>query len=370
MRGDATSGRSIERDAVDLGHSRVLDVHAYVEQGGVTLETRSSLEASLTAEVVQFLGSVSAAGGEEIGEEQLLALRSDTRSPAAALLARSGDGELLGYGQLLRTVDGWVAERVLAAPLSGEARGDVDDALFDGLVSATSSLGGGRLELWARAAGPAEDARAARFGLQLRRRLLQLRRALPMEGSGSASTAVRPFRVGLDEQAWLELNARAFGDLPDQGGWTLAALSAREHQPWFDPAGFLLHEEGGRLLAFCWTKLHVTATTSNGAARSGGMATTGLAPLIGEIYVIGVDPSAQGRGLGKAMLRQGCDHLLRCHATEVMLYVDATNVAGLGLYASTGFAEHHEDHCYTMELHPTQGGGRSGAGGTGTERER
>ncbi|HEY8092879.1 MAG TPA: GNAT family N-acetyltransferase, partial [Acidimicrobiales bacterium] len=103
--------------------------------------------------------------------------------------------------------------------------------------------------------------------------------------------------------------------------------------PWFDPEGFLLHEREGRLAAFCWTKVH-----------------HGHDPVLGEIYVIAVDPDFHGRGLGRAMTLAGLDHLSAQGVPVGMLYVDADNPAALHLYASLGFTIHRTDRAYTGDV--------------------
>lgn len=179
---------------------------------------------------------------------------------------------------------------------------------------------------------------AAALGLAPRRELLQLRRSLPLPEEvaerGRTDLPLRAFRPGADDAAWLRANNRAFASHPDQGAETSATLATRSSEPWFDRTGFLVLddlERPGELAGFCWTKVH---------------APTDDEPAIGEIYVIGVDPSRQGEGLGVALVVAGLDHLAERGVTTANLYVEADNRPARRLYAALGFTVHERRRVY------------------------
>ncbi len=144
---------------------------------------------------------------------------------------------------------------------------------------------------------------------------------------------VRGFRPGADEQAWLAVNNRAFAGHPEQAGWTLETMAMRTAAEWFDRDGLRMVWHGERLVAFNWTKRHPDH--------------------VGEIFVIAVDPSHQGRGLGRATVIEGLRDLHeRQGATEAVLYVDAAESAAMHLYRSLGFRSEHISRAYRAGLSP------------------
>lgn len=187
---------------------------------------------------------------------------------------------------------------------------------------------------------PVPEAVAVAAGFEDHRDLLQLRRALPVPvdhpaRASAASLTVRPFRPDVDGPAWIRVNNRAFAAHPDQGGETAVTLAARLANSWFDPAGFLVADDAGRpgeLAGFCWTKVH-EATADDEA--------------LGEIYVIGVDPSHRGEGLGPSFVLAGLDHLAADGLVTANLYVDADNDAARRLYDRLGFTTYQRRRVYT-----------------------
>lgn len=200
-------------------------------------------------------------------------------------------------------------------------------------VEAARAAGADEVRWWVEVTTPDHETAAAAAGLTPWRRLLQLRCPLPL--AETTDLVTRPFRPGVDDDAFLAVNNRAFHWHPEQGGWDRATLAGRRAEPWFDPAGFLLHEEDGRLLGFCWTKVHADED-----------------PPLGEIYVIAVDPDAIGRGLGRALTVAGLAHLAAAGLRTGMLYVEDDNVAARTLYEHLGFTRHHTTTCFTRSLSP------------------
>jgi mycothiol synthase len=266
-------------------------------------------------------------GFPELSDHARLGIEEDPPPGTLVLLARvATTGVLAGLASLSERDGVFTVESALHPGRRDEPE-DVQGALIDAALGEIATHGGGTVGVWLRTGSERSAQGLTARGLQLHRELLQLRATLPPEAVHDASSPpipVRPFRPGRDEEAWLEVNARAFADHPDQGSWTLADLQRREREPWFDPGGFLLHEVGDRLAGFCWTKVHRD-------------------PVLGEIYVIGVDPDFQGRGLGRALTRAGLGHLATRAVPTAMLYVEGTNTPALVLYRSLGFTEHHRE---------------------------
>lgn len=305
---------------------------------------RRRLSDEETREALALLDAAAAADGTTpVSEAVLLNLRHGAE--ADYLLARAPDGALAGFAQLTEDA---VAE--LAVRPDRRRRG-LGTQLVRALVERVGSTRGTgqatRLRVWAHGEHPAAVALARRLGFTRTRVLLQLRRSLrtPLPAvEFPPGVRLRTFVVGQDEEEFLRVNNAAFAWHPEQGGWDLPQVRAREGEPWFDPKGFLLAvDDHDRLLGFHWTKVHPTGDGDDPRRP------------VGEVYVVGVDPAAQGRGLGAALTLAGLHYLRDRGLNQVLLYVEADNTPAVRLYTELGFTRWSADVVFESPPVPTAG---------------
>ena len=269
----------------------------------------------MPAELRGLIARATAVDGQPPFSDQALI---DLRSGVRTLVQFDDASAIVGEGQ---------AEFVVDPDARGRGQGT---RMLDRLLA---DAGDHELLVWAHGDHPAARALAASHGLEPMRELLQLRVAVPP--AVSSARAVRPFRVGVDEDEWVALNARAFAHHPEQGSVSRADLEQLEREPWFAADDFLVLRDVIRpretdpddtpMIGYCWLKVE------HG---------------VGEFYVVGVDPARQGGGAGRALMSAGFARLAARGIRTAALYVDADNIAAVGLYRSLGFETHSIDIQY------------------------
>ncbi|MEU5267299.1 mycothiol synthase [Streptomyces hygroscopicus] len=300
--------------------------------GARRLDVLEELTPAEAQDVLRLIAESARSDGQQaVSEQGRLQLRG-RREGVRHLVLREPSGELVGYAQLEDTdpVEAPAAELVVHPAHRGQGHGR---ALGVTLLKES----GKRLRVWAHGGHASARHLAQVLGLTLFRELRQMRRPLGSlaelglpEPTLPEGVTVRTFRPGADDAAWLAANAAAFAHHPEQGSLTQRDLDDRKGEAWFDPEGFFLAERGGEIVGFHWTKVH---------AEEG----------LGEVYVVGVRPDAQGGGLGRALTSIGLRHLAARGLPTAMLYVDADNFPAVAVYERLGFGTHETDLMYRTE---------------------
>ncbi|MDP9821743.1 mycothiol synthase [Nocardioides massiliensis] len=248
-------------------------------------------------------------GADPLDEATRLALRHRDESEMAVWLAGDADAfALLVDGDLSLVTHPDARRRGLAA------------TLLDEVIAAAGTE---PLTAWSHGDHPAAVRLGSAYGFARVRELWVMRLTSvsdlpPVEVP--EGLVVRGYRDA-DADEVVRINAAAFASHPEQGRMDRAQLAQRMDQDWFDPAGLLVAEDTaapGRLLGFHWTKLPVGSQ-------------------VGEVYVVGIDPAAQGRGLGRLLTLAGLHHLAGRGVIEVELYVEGDNHPAQRTYSGLGF---------------------------------
>lgn len=278
------------------------------------MQWRTGLSAQDRARITDVIDAATAHDGvAPVGDQVRRELgRDDTRH----LLALDGD-TVVGYLNLSSDM----AEAVVRP--DARRRGIGTELIGTGLAA-----GGSGTRIWAHGDLAPARALAGRLGLHPVRELLQMRRRLSDLPAMTGTHQIRTYAGRQDDAELLRVNNAAFSWHPEQGGWTEADIEERRAESWFDPAGLFLAFEESNLLGFHWTKVH--------------------SPNLGEVYVVGVDPAAQGRGLGAELTLLGLHHLAARLGpeAEVTLYVEGNNTAAVKTYRRLGFVVYSADVAY------------------------
>lgn len=248
-------------------------------------------------------------------EASMLALRDEV-APRVLVLQSESDGTIVAAAY----ASGDAPVEVVVDPehrRAGRGRRIVDELLADGEQS-----------FWAHGDLPAARGLAAAAGLSAERTLLVLRLSLdapPEHERVPDGVTLRTYTPD-DADAIVTVNRRAFAGHPEQGAMDRADFDRRTSSEWFDTAGLFVAERGGEVIGFHWTKVE---------------------GRIGEVYVVGIDPDAQGGGLGTALTARGLRHLYEQGLRIVDLYVEGDNAPALKVYRNLGFKDHAKDTLYT-----------------------
>ena len=281
--------------------------------------------------VRDLIGRADAVDGTAPVSEQVI--HSLTRDSDARHLVEVADDVVVGYANLVPGHDEHPAMAEVVVDPGHRGRG-----LGGELVEAALTAGGDGARVWAHGDLPAARAVAHRLGLTGVRELLQLRRPLDVPALPAVevpdSIVLRTYRGPSDDAELLRVNAAAFAWHPEQGRWTEVDVEERRAEAWFDPEGLFLAFDAAEpdvLLGFHWTKVHPASETDD---------------ALGEVYVVAIDPSAQGRGLGRLLTLAGLHHLRDRGLRTVLLYVEGDNTAALNTYGKLGFERFHVDVAY------------------------
>jgi mycothiol synthase len=276
-------------------------------------------------------------GVAPVGEQGLRELGQDRTEHLVLTGSPSGTAEtIVGYLNLSPPRDGGPGMAELVVHPKVRRRG-IGAAMGRAALARTS----GQNQFWAHGTLEPARATASALGVVPVRELVQMRRTLrdnPVAVPTVPGVRIRTYAGTADDAELLRVNNAAFADHPEQGGWTEVELAERRNEPWFDPAGLFLafddseNDRAGTLLGFHWTKLHLDR------------------PGLGEVYIVGVNPSAQGRGLGQMLTAVGIESLARRLAGSaeptVILYVESDNVPAVRTYEGLGFSTYRVDTAY------------------------
>lgn len=230
---------------------------------------------------------------------------------ADAIVAAWGEGRRLVAVSVAAFHEGDHPHWALEVALGAEDR---NDRLEEAAISAGASTLPQAVSSSLWVGRPDQVAAAEALGYR------ELRRVLRMDGPVPSGPEASEVELGpateADTAGLVDVHNRAFAGHREASGMTEQGFDDLRAMPWYDPEGVITASVDGRLVGFCWTKLHPNRD--------------------GEVYLLAVDPDAHGHGIGELLTRAGYVRLQNRGAERAMLWVDGDNDPAIALYRRLG----------------------------------
>ena len=309
----------------------------------IRVELHNDLDRGVLDQIVGLIEATTQIEGHRPVGEHKYAHLAEGATGWVGILAFDDD-RLVGYAHTRWNAARSVPRMSVEVVVHPDARGDGEVArmLLWEARSVLAHAGGGIFFLWVHRVEDARATLAATLGFAIQRELAFMSRRLdtpPAQPNLVPGIDLRPYRPDVDDEEFLRVNNAAFQGHPENGGWDAAELQRRRDRAWFDPAGLLMAWRGDHLAGFHWTKWHAHDSDEVPAHEP-----------VGEVYVLGVDPSEQSTGLGRMLLRAGLRHLHERGCRKAILYVDTASTAAVALYESEGFVVEYHEVCYYEDV--------------------
>ena len=230
-------------------------------------------------------------------------------------------------GQNKKQIDTWILNIDIR-----EVSKERSQRMLEAAAQTVSIAGGGNIEYWIENVDDESDSIPISAGYLPFRDLKILSRSLPAVPS---KVTTRGF-VASDVQDIIRINNSAFDWHPEQSGMTEKRLQDTQSEAWHLDEGFRILEENKTIKGFCWMKIHGKFCSCCSSSKK----------LKGEIFVIAVDPSFQGTGVGRQLALSGLEWLSTQKIRETFLYVESDNFAALKIYESIGFKHSSTNRCF------------------------
>lgn len=242
------------------------------------------------------------------------------------LFVAESTGEMVGYADMRPEWNiGRVVLKWLTQPKHRE--GSLSAMLLDRAISRTRELGIMSIHANISQDSPMAQQLLTTMGFTFIRRFLELRLDLSktlLPEISKICPPCRPLRPG-EEEMLTQLQNRSF-----TGSWgynpnTVEGIIYGLHLPNSSPEDIILAVDSDKAIGYCWTRVNFWKNKDTGEGT-------------GRIYMLGVAPDYQGRGLGRQLLLAGLSYLKSKGLRDVELTVDSENKGACALYKSVGFS--------------------------------